>query len=129
MVGRAELRKKLGMGSAIGQANGDCCADCCIHCCAHSCALCQEAREIELVHSGRRPVPAPLPMGMLPLHAAAAGGFGGGGAVTVQAQIVEPVQGVAAIGPVAGVPVAVATAHAVAGGPLPGQSPDKTAAP
>ena len=84
MLGRAELRKKLAIGAAMSGGNMDCCVDCCVHCCAHSCALCQELREIGLVHSGGRPMPAPIPMGMLPVHGTAP--------VAVQAQFVGTVQ-------------------------------------
>jgi Cys-rich protein (TIGR01571 family) len=111
MVGRAELRKKLAISPATGATNNDCCVDCCVHCCAHSCALCQEIREINLVHSGGRPMPAPIPMGMLPVHVAAP--------TAVEGRIVggmQPVQASAEAIPVA----AVAVPHVVSGTLLPG---------
>lgn len=62
MVSRAELRKQLGVLNVHSSQGGGCTEDCCIHCCAHGCALCQESREIDLVHSGGRALPAPMQM-------------------------------------------------------------------
>ena len=93
MLGRAELRKKLAIGAGMSGGIGDCCVDCCVHCCAHSCALCQELREIELVHSGGRPMPAPIPMSILPVH----GTMHSTAPVAVQAQFVGTVQPVQAV--------------------------------
>jgi Cys-rich protein (TIGR01571 family) len=117
MLGRAELRKKLAIGAVTTagtvDVTADCCVDCCVHCCAHSCALCQEMREIDLVHSGGRSIPAPMTMGMIPAHGA-----------VVQAHVVgaaQPMQASAVALPVGAVAV---PSHGDSGTPqsLPGET-------